>query len=96
MQQASRYEGEAKAVSAAAGACLMAHSKDCPIRKRAGHDDRGGRSCAGAGEGATYHATGAGELEAAFDSLSHFKCRLNLRHHLVRNQRGRSSQVKVP
>jgi hypothetical protein len=34
MQQAIRYEGEAKAVSAAAGACLMAHSKDCPVSER--------------------------------------------------------------
>ena len=34
MQQAIRYEGEAKAVSAAAGACLMAHSKDCPVCER--------------------------------------------------------------
>jgi hypothetical protein len=33
MQQAIRYEGEAKAVSAAAGACLMAHNKDCPVCK---------------------------------------------------------------
>jgi hypothetical protein len=33
IQQAIRYEGEAKAVSAAAGACLMAHSKDCPVCK---------------------------------------------------------------
>jgi hypothetical protein len=34
MQQAIRYEGEAKAVSSAAGACLVAHSKDCPVCKR--------------------------------------------------------------
>jgi hypothetical protein len=34
MQQAIRNEGEAKAVSAAAGACLMAHGKDCPVCKR--------------------------------------------------------------
>jgi hypothetical protein len=34
MQQAIRYEGEAKAVSAAAGACLVAHSKDCPVCQR--------------------------------------------------------------
>jgi hypothetical protein len=33
-QQAIRYEGDAKAVSAAAGACLLAHSKDCPVCKR--------------------------------------------------------------
>jgi hypothetical protein len=34
MQQAIRYEGEAKAVSAAVGASLSAHSKDCPVCKR--------------------------------------------------------------
>jgi hypothetical protein len=34
MQQAIRYEGEAKAVSAAAGACLMAHSKGCAVCER--------------------------------------------------------------
>jgi hypothetical protein len=34
MQQAIRYEGEAKAVSAAAGACLLAHSKNCPVCER--------------------------------------------------------------
>jgi hypothetical protein len=40
--------------------------------------------------------TGVGELGAVFGCLSHFKCRLNLRQHLVRNQWGRSSLVKVP
>jgi hypothetical protein len=34
MQQAIRYEGEAKAVSAAAGASLLAHSEGCPVCKR--------------------------------------------------------------
>jgi hypothetical protein len=33
MQQAIRHEGEAKAVSAAARDCLMAHSKGCPVCK---------------------------------------------------------------
>jgi hypothetical protein len=33
IQQAIRYEGEAKAVSAAAGNCLMAHSRACPVCK---------------------------------------------------------------
>jgi hypothetical protein len=34
MQQAIRYEGEANAVSAAAGASLLTHSKGCPVCKR--------------------------------------------------------------
>jgi hypothetical protein len=33
IQQAIRYEGEAKAVSDAAGACLMVHVKECPVCK---------------------------------------------------------------
>jgi hypothetical protein len=33
-QQAIRYEDGAKDVCAAAGNCLMAHSKDCPVCKR--------------------------------------------------------------
>lgn len=33
IQQAIRYEGQAKAVSAAAGNCLMAHGKGCPVCK---------------------------------------------------------------
>jgi hypothetical protein len=34
LQQAIRYEGEAKAVCAAAGKYLMAHNNGCPVCKR--------------------------------------------------------------